>query len=415
MKIKNLILTILTLPAFIFAQGGSTYTQYGIGDLNHSFSARRLAIGEFGAALSDYNNLNSLNPAAWSNLTLTRFEAGYEFSSTEISNEAVSGRYNESSFSGFKFGFPLERGYGISLVLGLVPYSNVNYEVVKAESNADVVSNGASRTFSGEGGLSRLFVGSSYKLPFDFSIGASFEYYTGKIDYNSAIRFVDQSDFINTSFLNSYKYEGIGYSIGLISNDFAELMGLEKIDELRLGFAFSYVSDLKTDTSLSAATSIGTKFIESATVKTSLPYRFDAGLSFRFNKKVLFVMDYFFQNWSDYKFNSTESPFLQDQKIYSFGFEFSEPRDQYSSFWEQMMFRGGLSYEQTQYLINGEGINQYSVYAGVSFPLSVENSFDVGFQYGIRGTKENNLLKENIFKTTFSLSFGELWFVRKER
>ncbi len=415
MKIKNLILVFLTLPAFIFAQGGSTYTQYGLGDLNHSFSARRLAIGEFGAALSDYNNLNSLNPAAWSNLTLTRFEAGYQFRSTAISNKAVSARYNESSFSGFKFGFPLERDYGISLVIGLVPYSTVNYEVVKEDVNSNVAPDGVSRTFNGEGGLSRLFVGSSYKLPFDFSLGASFEYYTGKIDYNSAIRFVNQSNFVNTSFLNSYKYEGIGYSVGLISNDFADLMGMEKIDELRLGFAFSYVSDLKTDTSLSAATSIGTKFIESATVKTNLPYRFDAGLSFRFNKRFLFLFDYFYQNWSDYQFNSTASPFLQDQKIYSFGFEFSEPPDQFSTFWEQIMFRGGLSYEQTQYLINGQGINQYSVYAGFSVPLSIENSFDVGFQYGIRGTKENNLLKENIFKTTFSLSFGELWFVRKER
>lgn len=415
MKIKNLILIFFTLSSIFYAQGGSTYTQYGIGDLNHSFSARRLAIGEFGAALSDYNNLNSLNPAAWSNLSLTRFEAGYEFKSTDISSETVSARYNESSFAGFKFGFPIERDYGISLVVGLVPYSNVNYEVIKDEANSGIASDGTVRTFSGSGGLSRLFVGSSYKLPFDFSFGASFGYYTGKIDYSSAIRFDNQTDFINTSFLNSYKYEGIGYSLGLISNDFAELMDLEKLDELRLGLAFSYVSDLRTDTSLTAATSIGTKFIESASVKSSIPYRLDAGLSFRWNNRFLFLFDYFFQNWSDYKFNNSVSPYLRDQKIYSFGFEFSEPSNQFSSFWEQIMFRGGLSYEQTQYLINGVGIDQYSVYAGFSLPLSVENSFDVGFQYGIRGTKENNLLKENIFKTTFSLSFGELWFVRKER
>ncbi len=39
---------------------------------------------------------------------------------------------------------------------------------------------------------------------------------------------------------------------------------------------------------------------------------------------------------------------------------------------------------------------------------------DIGLMYGIRGTKDSNLAKENIFQASFSLNFGELWFVRRE-
>ncbi len=69
----------------------------------------------------------------------------------------------------------------------------------------------------------------------------------------------------------------------------------------------------------------------------------------------------------------------------------------------------------TQYTFKGEDINQFGVHTGISFPLGFDNSIDVGLMYGIRGTTNQNLLKENIFQATFSVNFGELWFVRQDR
>jgi hypothetical protein len=82
---------------------------------------------------------------------------------------------------------------------------------------------------------------------------------------------------------------------------------------------------------------------------------------------------------------------------------------------ELMVWRAGLSYEQTQYIFNTTGIDQYSVFGGFTYPLGVDNTLDLGIQYGIRGSQESNILKENFVKLYLGISFGELWFMRYEK
>ncbi|HEX7358458.1 MAG TPA: hypothetical protein VF270_12175, partial [Ignavibacteriaceae bacterium] len=60
-------------------------------------------------------------------------------------------------------------------------------------------------------------------------------------------------------------------------------------------------------------------------------------------------------------------------------------------------------------------INQFSTYAGLSYPLGVENTLDLAVEYSKRGTTENNLLSENSFKIFLGVSFGELWFLRFDK
>ena len=79
------------------------------------------------------------------------------------------------------------------------------------------------------------------------------------------------------------------------------------------------------------------------------------------------------------------------------------------------MWRAGVSYEQTQYIINGTGINQLSVFAGLTFPLGFGDSFDLGLEFSQRGTLDSNLIQENFFRINIGLSFGELWFQRVEK
>jgi hypothetical protein len=84
-------------------------------------------------------------------------------------------------------------------------------------------------------------------------------------------------------------------------------------------------------------------------------------------------------------------------------------------FWEQFDVRGGLSFEDSQYEVFGENIMQYMLHFGFSFPIGDFNTVDIGLAYGFRGKTESNLIKEDIFRGTVSISLGELWFVRQER
>jgi hypothetical protein len=118
-----------------------------------------------------------------------------------------------------------------------------------------------------------------------------------------------------------------------------------------------------------------------------------------------------FQPMSKYNFNNNTDINLKDAFRYSAAFEYKPKKSVGMTEWEQMVWRFGLSYEQTQYVFNSKDINQFSVYGGFSYPLGIDNTLDLAVEYSNRGTTENNLLNENAIKVYLGISFGELWFL----
>lgn len=414
MKIKKIIVALLLLLPFqIFASGGSYFSRYGLGDFYYSLSARRLAIGELGIAVSDYDYLNYLNPASWSQLKLTRAETGVIYNGTDISSGSSSVFHSRTIFSGLMIGFPIDHDLGIAFTGGVVPYSNVSYEIEGVEQDS-LVDDYKAR-YIGDGGLSKAFIGLSYKLPFDLSIGASFEYYTGKIQYSTEIDFSTEASVRDASFIQDYSYHGVGFSLGLISNNFAELFGINKLNDLRVGITYSSGSTLTTDSTNTSDTIIGDLISSTGTFKTELPYRFGVGLSMRWFDNYQVVLDYLYQPIGDLSFGGTKVSQLKNFNKFSLGLEYRNLESRSQSFWEHVILRGGLSFEQTQYKINGKGVDQISLYTGLSMPIGYENTVDLAFQFGKRGTIDNNLLSENIYKFSITFSIGELWFIRTDR
>jgi hypothetical protein len=138
------------------------------------------------------------------------------------------------------------------------------------------------------------------------------------------------------------------------------------------------------------------------------------GTNLVLNNEYLLSLDYSYQPWSEYKFAGSNQPGLRDAYKISSGFEYRPDRQLGATFWEQIIWRAGVSFEQTQYEINNEGINQYSVSGGFSIPVGFENTLDIGLQYALRGTTKSNLFKENIIRLNFGISLGEVWFIRPE-
>jgi hypothetical protein len=411
--IKIILLLCIILPIELFPSGGSYYSRFGLGDFYYSFTARRMGMGELGIAALDHDYLNNLNPASWSNLRLTRFETGMIFHGTKINSSVSDVFHSQTIFSGMMIGFPISVPNGISLVAGITPYTNVSYEVAE-QIDSNVVDK-YKLTYQGIGGISKVFFGLSYKLPFDISLGSSFDYYNGKVNYSTDMDFESSASYNDVTYNKEFSYHGIGFTIGMVSNNFAEMIGWEDMKELRLGFSFSSKVDLSTDTVSSSKTIIGTINNSSLSYKSNLPLRFGAGLSVNFVDQYQVMLDYLYQPLSEYNKNGVYSQNIRDFYKVSLGLEYRKARPESQSFWEHVMLRCGLSYEQSQYTFEGEGINQTSVYAGFSMPLGYDNTIDFGFQYGKRGTLDKNLLNENIYKFSISLSIGELWFLREDR
>jgi hypothetical protein len=146
-----------------------------------------------------------------------------------------------------------------------------------------------------------------------------------------------------------------------------------------------------------------------------VPTRFNAGLQISFVNVYNISLDYFYQPWSDFKLSDINQSNLSDLHRISLGFEYRPQSIPGMSYWEQIMFRAGLSYEMSQYNFNGNNLKQYSAYGGVAFPLSPENTVDIGLEYSVRGTKDDNLLRENFFRINLGISFGDIWFIRYDK
>jgi len=134
------IILIVTVSLPIFAQSNSVYTRKGIGDLVYSFSARRLGMGQLGVSVPDEDFISTVNPASWYILKRTRAEFSIDYNGIFASDNLMKKFYTDANFNGVTFAFPISSLYGISAAFGIVPYSNVNYEVVEdVKSSSSVI------------------------------------------------------------------------------------------------------------------------------------------------------------------------------------------------------------------------------------------------------------------------------------
>ena len=410
--IKYLVLILFITLNSNFAQITSTYTRYGVGDLYYSYSARTLSMGHTGTAMLNKDYVEILNPASWSSLTRVRFELSFSYDQLQLSNSTESKMYGDGFFKGLTFAFPLSEARKIGMAFGLVPYSRSNYEVT--EQVIDTISGNYTTTYLGKGGLSKIFIGSSVGLPGEFLLGATLEYYFGNIKYTSSLTF-DNTTYFPSKYELNYAPKGFGTTIGVITPDMSKLLNSEVISNFRLGFSTNIIGNLNTDTSLVSTSSTIVDSVSSGETTMKVPARFNAGLHISFVNVYNISLDYFYQPWSDFKLSDINQSNLSDLHRLSLGFEYRPQSVPGMSYWEQIMLRAGLSYEMSQYNFNGNNLKQYSAYGGVAFPLSPDNTVDIGLEYSVRGTKDDNLLRENFFRINLGISFGDIWFIRYDK
>lgn len=407
-----ILLVLFASQAEIFPQISSSYSRLGLGDNVYSYSARSAGMGDLGVAIINADFINILNPASLTGLQSTRTELGVKYNELFLSNSNASSYSASTDFTGATLAFPISKDHGITFSAGLIPYTNVSYLEENQYIGSGTLTTQYDVSYEGTGGLSKIFLGTSYKLPFDLSLGATFDYYFGELNYNSTITFPNDNTIQKGTFTTRYRPSGYGSTVGIITPDLSKIFNSASISDFRLGAVVSFSTTLNTDTSVIISSSLTTDTVYNSSINMLLPYRIAAGASFVLNKKYLFSFDYLFQPWSKYTLNGVTSPYMRDSYKISTGFEYRPIKETGQSFWGQVMLRLGLTYEQTQYDINGQGINEYSVMGGISLPLSYANTLDFGLAYSIRGTNDFNLFKEKIIKLTGSISLGELWFLR---
>ena len=112
--------------------------------------------------------------------------------------------------------------------------------------------------------------------------------------------------------------------------------------------------------------------------------------------------------------NSSRYSSFEDSKRFSLGGFYIPKYNSFTSYFDRIVYRAGLRYENTGLVLNNQSINDFGVTAGFGFPVGRNfTNLNLGVEYGQRGTTSKNLVRENYFNITIGLSFNDFWFKKR--
>lgn len=403
------LLALYSAPQ-LFAGSGSPYSRYGVGELNMFMSTRSEGMGGTGLALLTDGYINLSNPAALAHIGRTRLAADFQYNGYAMNNGTQSAFLSSGNFQNFTVAFPLYHPDNITFSIGLSPFSKIAYSIADHRSSG---SYSYIEGYDGSGGLTDGQFALSISPVNNLFLGASTHYIFGTLRSRHTLEFTNTSYYSSESdrIINA---DGFAFTVGGIYTGIDKAFGFSDKKNLNLAATFFTGGSLTADnlTTESYITQKDTSVQASGTMK--IPFGIGFGAAYLLNDRIILTGDLQYNNWSNYTEFGIHPAELKNSTRVGVGAEFMRPHNAASSYLDDVTYRIGAYFNASQLQINGTAINEYFLTAGVSYPISLAAKLDIGLDYGIRGTTNSGLLRENILRMTFSLSANELMFVPPE-
>lgn len=422
----------------IEAQEGTTspYSFYGIGSLKFKGTVENRSMGGL-SIYTDSIHVNLRNPASFTDNNMTvynnesrvvKFAVGGEHSTTTLKTSDASDKANATTFDYLALSVPMGKfGFGF----GLMPYTSVGY---KLESNTIVNSEEVlGSRFRGEGGVNKVFLALAYQINKDLSIGVDASYNFGKIT-NSSIEFsYDEFDGTLLAYqsreTNESELSGLNFNIGLSYKP----MITDKL-QLISGLTYSPQSDItsRNERVFSTIVISGTTGQEVVVneitadlasqgldkTELTLPSKTALGVGIGEPRKWFVGAEYTLLQTSKFSnriFDVSPNSTFEDASTISVGGFYIPKYTSFNKYWKRVTYRAGMRYENTGLKINDESINEFGISFGVGLPVGkLFSNANLGFEFGKRGTTNQNLVQENFFNFQLSLSLNDRWFVKRK-
>lgn len=425
--IRKILVAFLLLTSVTFlAQrtNSSPYSYFGIGQEFSATTVEQSSMGDIGVAFNHYKYLNFTNPAAYSDLRYTTYSFGILNSDLTIKSATNNQNVNSTSLSYFALGFPIGNSAGFSF--GLQPVSSVGYSLSNSLADTDGNITEAS-LFSGNGGVNRIYSSFGIRVLKGLSVGFEADYRFGNID-NSII-----NQRANVSLATKYNEvtELAGFSVKFGTQYQKQL---ENKLILNVGATFKLGNDLKvTGNDYLYSLTYGSSGAESPrdTISTSVidgkfnfPYQSVIGVGVGEYDKWYAGVEYENQEaigrTSSLAVSNGAYQYGSSNRI-SFGGFYLPKINSISSYWNRVTYRAGVRFEKTGLLVDGSGnntnftpIDDFGISFGLGLPLQRLSTANMGFEFGKRGTIQNNLIQENYFNFRLSLSLTDTWFIKRK-
>lgn len=436
---RFVVILIAIIGCVAYAQQGtaSPYSFYGIGSLKFKGTVESRGMGSIGSYI-DSLHINLRNPASYAGKNLqadpyngesrpVKFSTAGTFSSLNLKSNTESQKTSSSGFDYLAVSIPLGR-FGAGF--GLIPYTSVGY---KLQDTNPMENNRVDFRYEGEGGLNKAFFSLGYLINDNFSIGVDANYNFGNTQ-NDAIQFVYDTNGNIVQFAtrqnNRSDLSGLNFNIG------AAYKG--KINE-KLEFSatatFAPESDLNSLNQRSISTvivsTLGDEFVqntidvdlgENQETELSLPNRFSLGAGIGQTSKWFIGAEYVTQNTSVFEnpllTSTINNTSFEDASSFAIGGFYLPNHRSLSSYFKRVTYRAGLRFENTGLIVNNESIDEFGMSFGLGLPVGPQtglfSEINLGFEYGQRGTKNQNLIQENFFNFNVSLSLSDRWFRKRK-
>lgn len=400
----------------------SPFTTYGLGELFGNALIHHQGTGGLGVSQPQYWFLNNTNPALLVYNNLTVFQAGIVGERIQIQSDTLSQRNAGGTLSYLVTSFPIIKTKWTSSI-GLMPYSNVNYELVfddYVRNNAGQIVDTVSVRETGSGGLTQLYWANGVRLTSDLSIGLRATYLFGPIDdvYSNLLTTSDQPVpyVINVEQKTTVKDFifglGVSYTIDSLSR--------KNNKRLSIGAVYNFESKLNATqrnsifrTNISSNDTIEGYQLNTQKGQIPLPYSYTVGISYGKGLNWWFGTEYSYQDWTGFQGLNDVNERLGKAWKWTIGGEITPDPGALEGYLKRVTYRTGLTLEQYPYLANGETVKDFGINFGFSLPAG-RSSLDFAFKVGKRGDRSVNILEENYFKLYFGITFNDQWFIPRK-
>ncbi|MCK9205320.1 MAG: hypothetical protein M0P58_12935 [Bacteroidales bacterium] len=412
------LLLFCTLTLFSQIRIASPYSRFGIGDISDNNNAWNMSLGQTGFGFRSPYHINYLNPAsytAFDSLSFV-FEGGFNSEFVTLTSDFQKVNRNYASLGYLLFGMPVTKWWKTSL--GLVPYSDVGYNVVNYEEYP--LSGTVIRNYSGSGGINRFFWGNGFQLTKNFSIGFNASYLFGSMVREAMVLFPDSAYAMNfkvdyyITMNDLYFNGGIQYR-GKINKDLFLNIGGVFAPAMKMSAKTDIFAETFLVSSSSGEVPKDTLVMEEGVKgKIVIPLMVGGGFSFEKPDKWMVGLDYRWQNWEKFLAFDLSDSLVNSWQITAGG-EIIPKIDNYNNYLARVRYRLGFSYSKTYLQLRGTNLSEYAVSVGLGLPLrGVKTMLNVGFQFGSRGTIQNGLIRESYFKFVLGFTIYERWFVKRK-
>lgn len=387
----------------------SPYSRYGYGEWQSlSFSANQ-SMGGLGYGVRSNKSINAMNPASYTAIDSLTFMLDLGVSG--VVDGFATASENTTQFNGnvdyVAIQVPLAKFAALSL--GISPMSTVGYNYSFIDKKPmygyqDTLT--IKQAFNGTGGISQVYLGLSFDILDRVAIGVNGHYLFGNIQHYREVTFPNENLYTST-----WQKEALYISAWLcdVGVQYHQPIG---DDELVVGAAYSLQLPMNNRYEITTKTN-DVEIIEDETLLFEYPQTIGAGVSYRWDNRLLIGADVSWQNFAQAHYYG-ETNKLNDRFVYAFGAQYTHAPGG-KKYTDNMEFRIGANYANSYINIDNKPFDKWAITWGIGFPLPNTNTkLNLHMEYGQQGSIQQQGLLERYYKIGISVSLNERWFVKRK-